>query len=234
MCIIIHTSSKSEIADSILPDLADFHGDGVGVMWHDGNGNRYAKSNNSWDYEDMLATVPDGVECAIHFRFATSGPRDDHHAHPFIIGNGGIMHNGILSSFGDAHRSDTKQFVDYLEDVTGGGTEYVDALLDRYARSDACRFLYLDRNGKFNQYGVWHSHQTTDTGWISYSSEPDVGSWYQSGLAKIDDGESWDRSPWDERNMTCEDWILEDPARAADMLEMLYYEGLESEYREGV
>jgi len=233
MCIIIHASSKSEIADSILPDLADCHADGVGVMWHDGNGLRYAKSNNSWDYEDMLATIPDGAECAIHFRFATSGPKDDHHAHPFIIGGGAVMHNGILSGLGGEHRSDTKQFVDRLEDITGGKTEYVDFFLDRYAKSDSCRFLYMDDNGEFSQYGTWHSHQTTDTGWISYSSDPDVGTWCRSSLAALYGG-SWDDAPWERRGMTCEDWILEDPARAADLLEMLYYESPEAEYRENV
>lgn len=57
-----------------------------------------------------------GLDCLIHFRFATHGARTVENCHPFPLGGkAAIIHNGILSKFippATSPKSDTRHFVE--------------------------------------------------------------------------------------------------------------------------
>ena len=61
-------------------------------------------------------------EFAIHFRYATHGKVDEKNCHPYYMGKGiWVMHNGIISGYGDSNKSDTKDFIDkFLKPYTEG------------------------------------------------------------------------------------------------------------------
>lgn len=61
-------------------------------------------------------------EFAIHFRYATHGKVDEKNCHPYYMGRGiWVMHNGIISGYGDTNKSDTKDFIDkFLKPYTEG------------------------------------------------------------------------------------------------------------------
>jgi len=55
------------------------------------------------------------LDCLIHFRWATHGAQDRENCHPFALGDGAVIHNGILSKFlphATDPRSDTRLFVE--------------------------------------------------------------------------------------------------------------------------
>lgn len=89
--------------------------DGIGFMWHEGKELKHEKGlfevESAYDYYVQLFEVCD-KNVAVHFRFATHGKINDKNCHPFVRGNIGIMHNGIIEdySYDKNNMTDSERF----------------------------------------------------------------------------------------------------------------------------
>jgi hypothetical protein len=77
---------------------------------------------------DFYAEHLAGRSCVIHWRLATSGPKDAEHAHPFplsdVPGAPVLFHNGVFSALGTKEESDTAEMVRTLvRPITRAGAD---------------------------------------------------------------------------------------------------------------
>lgn len=117
----------ANIPNAVVDTAISRHKDGFGIAWRDPNrGLVYEKfgPDQSQDFRYVLKDLDADhtIEYVAHFRFATHGPEDASHAHPYeyIDPNGDpvlVFHNGVITGMPiDSKReSDTEVFVrDYL------------------------------------------------------------------------------------------------------------------------
>jgi hypothetical protein len=135
MCIIIYKDSGvNNPTEKILKTCLESHKDGFGVMWRVND--KVAIRKGLYTLPEILKIVdkiPKEVEAAFHFRQCTHGKITAGNCHPFPLTsrsdaltctNGtfdtGLVHNGIISGFGDRNEphSDTMNFIKYLEKAT--------------------------------------------------------------------------------------------------------------------
>jgi hypothetical protein len=121
-----HDWYRELAADVYTAAFAD-NNDGIGIMSRLGVvrfvGKKQLKKARRYV---RLQLAPEGIEYAIHFRFATHGDVSLANTHPFVLPDGKsyMMHNGVISWCGyDAVRSDTGVFSDLLDDYPGQANE---------------------------------------------------------------------------------------------------------------
>lgn len=136
MCIIIcKDAGVAAPSKKILQTCLSTHKDGFGAMWRDGSKVKIMKGLYTIDsITKIVDFIPKEVEAAFHFRMATHGTVSAGNCHPFPLSSRndaltatrgvfdtGLMHNGIISSFGtrnESSLSDTMNFIKYLERST--------------------------------------------------------------------------------------------------------------------
>jgi predicted glutamine amidotransferase len=116
----------SNIPNAVIDTAMKRHSDGFGVAWREfddaGVPHLFERRFGPKDgkrFRKMLKRVDAaGVEYVTHFRYATHGPCDEAHAHPYIyedtdpeVGTVMVFHNGVIDIPTKAEESDTEVFV---------------------------------------------------------------------------------------------------------------------------
>jgi hypothetical protein len=124
MCMIAFRPARPGKHGSNIPtqviDLAmNRHPDGFGIAWREQGGLRVERfgprERNAFGKAIRRIDRLD-VEYVAHFRFATHGPKDREHAHPYeyadpIEGRVLVFHNGVIDLPTAVRESDTEVFV---------------------------------------------------------------------------------------------------------------------------
>lgn len=125
MCMIAyHPAGAGTLTSAVVDTAMNRHADGFGFMWRDTSGDKpvvrvqaFEPSKRAEFRAALAPVIASGAEYAVHFRMATSGPRNADMSHPFVYTdpNGeqvAVMHNGVIGIQHDrAVESDTSAFV---------------------------------------------------------------------------------------------------------------------------
>lgn len=131
MCVIAIKPEKITVDIADVRQCWDINPDGAGIMFTSPNGVRIVRG---FANPDVLSQTLDNLknqQVVVHYRLRTHGKIDTDNCHPFpiktitatpnrkgITARLGIVHNGIISGWGDEERSDTRQLVeDVLERI---------------------------------------------------------------------------------------------------------------------
>lgn len=181
MCLIayrrVHPGKRgSNIPESVIETALKRHPDGFGVSWREGGKLLHAKyaPAHAQDFRTHLRTLDKhaGIEYVAHFRFATHGPKDAEHAHPYIYtdpeeGEVLVFHNGTIDIRTTPQESDTEVFVrDVLAHLRSG-----------WWRDPALRYLVSASVG-WSRLVVMTATETVNL--QESSGEWDGGIWYSS------------------------------------------------------
>lgn len=243
MCIIIHATDKNLIEKESLQQCSEHHSDGIGVMFYDKEGELHVnKSADSRHYKAIIETIPDGVECGIHFRWKTHGSVNVKNTHPFKLSKDiAFMHNGTISGYGTGKKSDTRDFAGNLRDclrydTDGEGLKYVKEWLE--FESESWNKFLLAHDGGFLRFGKWDTVKEN----IAFSSDPYPLSGYSryysghyrygSGLIQVDAQNNWEdndndfanpdgtfKMPWKRSGLSAAQWCRKYPDMAALLLQ---------------
>jgi len=151
MCLIAYKPKDVTIKQEDLYNAWSRNYDGSGVMfWTPENGIKIErrKPSNFETIERMMKRYED-EDIALHLRYATSGEKEKHNAHPFRVlrkkSDGEdlvMMHNGVLSGtgiLGDKVHSDTANFV----------KDWLTPTFQEYGTSLLKNELFMKMLGKF-------------------------------------------------------------------------------------
>lgn len=170
MCLAIYKPANTVVPEEYLKEGFTSNPHGAGFCFHDGATLFYVKG--LMNYASFLLTyqkyVTSETAALIHFRWATLGPKDEAHTHPFLLTDGScLIHNGPqISNLGDKQRSDTREFA---EDILGN-MEFDDLskhknLLEGYLEynkvvvmSVAGEVTILNEDGGVWEDGIWYSN----------------------------------------------------------------------------
>ena len=137
LCIIIYKNNDvDKPTEKVLTTCLKAHKDGFGAMWRVGDKIRIVKGlYDIHSIKKIVDHIPKNAEAALHFRQSTHGVVSAGNCHPFPLSgrtdalttvdgyfDNGLVHNGIISGFGDRNsssHSDTMNFIKYLERATG-------------------------------------------------------------------------------------------------------------------
>lgn len=118
MCIIVYKPAGVAVPSTeTLTNCWESNRDGGGVMWaHDG---RLYVSKGHMELADMLAAIadiPPAAPAVYHFRIGTHGAKDAANTHPWVVIDGvlAMVHNGMLSNFGNRDYSDSRELAETI------------------------------------------------------------------------------------------------------------------------
>lgn len=158
MCLIIYKPAAVEIPKEIIRKAWDSNNHGAGFMVSKGENFHFQKG--FFKLKALLSELAKYKkdELAIHLRMATHGAITAMNCHPFIVSTKKItrtegkadfllMHNGILSAYGDENNSDSWHFArEALAPLSPQGR-------DRLLAQISGKFCY-GAKGKFYTYGM--------------------------------------------------------------------------------
>lgn len=115
----------------------------------------------------------------IHFRYATHGEKIADNTHPFIIGDGAIGHNGILTKFlptQQEKRSDTRVFIEdfLIESLKESGKSAHDFLLEKGTSALIGRLIGSSKLAALTPEGFIIFNES--------AGEWKEGAWYSAGF----------------------------------------------------
>lgn len=175
MCIAIWKDQDKIITKATLSQCFNSNPDGAGFMYHEGDKLHIQKGFFEFDKFYKEYKKHELKQCVIHFRIKTHGSISVDNCHPFsITENLGFVHNGIISGYGEADVSDTRDFNHKIlqELVNKWGEESlfepsIQTLIE--AKIGYSKLIFLDNLGNaeiFNENkGIWD-----DDVWYSNSS----------------------------------------------------------------
>lgn len=175
MCLIaIHTAAQ-RLSDSDVKAAYAHNRDGIGIMYAHRNKVWIAKSKpESADqclshYTHWLDAAPKGVEIVAHWRYATHGTKSLDNVHPFSVpgSNAALAHNGVISGYGNAVKSDT---LDFVETRLAGARKGDLALTATETVGSRLALLWSD--GEIERTGTWIPHDSGALLSNSYSLAP--------------------------------------------------------------
>lgn len=158
MCLILFGKSVDDILGyEYLRAAMARNPDGCGIVFNPKKGNKLKVLKGMWTYDQLTQRLEQlGAQAnliAVHLRLATHGATVKALCHPFRVGDGQLMHNGVLSCLAkhtDKECSDSSNLARMLSKL--GDSERV-RLLEQLAGSFN-RFL-LAQPGKFWRFGDW-------------------------------------------------------------------------------
>jgi hypothetical protein len=170
----------SNIPNSVVDTAMFRHADGFGVAWRDPEeGLRYEKfgPKDRAAFRDTLKALDlaSDIEYVAHFRFATHGPEDEAHAHPYSyedpdpeVGTVLVFHNGVIASVNPTKlESDTEVFV----------RDWLAKLPSRWWENAGIR-KFVDHMGGWSRLVLMTKDETINLNW--HDGEEDGGLWYSS------------------------------------------------------
>jgi hypothetical protein len=185
MCMIAHRflSAKGKganIPNYVIDTAITRHPDGYGVAWRDPKEGLLYEKFGPQEKQEFRAFLKEldgdkNIEYVAHFRFATHGPLDADHSHPYEYSDpdpkvGGVLvfHNGIISGVTTTKlESDTEVFV----------RDYLAKLPSRWWTNAGIRKL-VDHMGGWSRLVLMTAHETVNLN--HYAGEEDGGLWYSS------------------------------------------------------
>lgn len=110
MCLIIHKPAGRKVPSDVLSSAMLLNRDGVGIMYAEDGRIIIERSLSASLLTKRLPQLK-AREVIVHFRMRTHGSIDLDNTHPFEVTDGvAMVHNGILSDYGDEKVSDTRDF----------------------------------------------------------------------------------------------------------------------------
>ncbi len=199
----------ANIPNGVIETALTRHPDGYGIAWRDKKkGLMYAKFGPTErnQFREFLKDIDavKGVEYVAHFRYATHGPEDEDHAHPFAyedpdpkVGTVLVFHNGIISGVTPKKsESDTEVFVrDWLSKLPSKWWENP-GIVKLVGHMGGWSRLVLMTNSEtvnLNHYageddgGLWYSSDHRPFDYSKYKSGKGGGKWTMYG--SYDDSE---------------------------------------------
>lgn len=185
MCMIAHRylgpkGKGANIPNAVIDAALTRHPDGWGVAWRDPEeGLLYQKfgPTEKVGFRNLLKALDADktIEYVAHWRFATHGPEDEAHAHPYSyedhdpkVGTVLVFHNGIISGVTTTKlESDTEVFV----------RDYLARLPSRWWDNAGIRRL-VDHMGGWSRLVLMTNEETINLN--HYAGEDDGGLWYSS------------------------------------------------------
>lgn len=158
MCLIIYKPAAAELPKEIIKKAWDSNSHGAGFMVARAGGFHFQKG--FFKMKKLIHELAKfkNEELAIHLRMATHGAITAQNCHPFIVSTKKVsrtegiaesllMHNGVLSAYGDANNSDSWHFArEALAPLSL-------AARDRMLSQISGKFC-LGHKGKFYLYGM--------------------------------------------------------------------------------
>ena len=185
MCMIAHRflgqkGRGANIPNVVIDTALVRHPDGFGIAWRDpDNGLSYDKfgPDERREFRARLKEIDTdkSIEYVAHFRWATHGPEDAEHAHPYRyddpdpkVGPVLVFHNGVISGVTTTkEESDTEVFV----------RDYLAKLPSRWWTNAGIRKL-VDHMGGWSKLVLMTEAETVNLN--HYAGEEDGGLWYSS------------------------------------------------------
>jgi hypothetical protein len=192
MCLMTMREPGMVIPELYLQNAASQNSDGWGVMFARDGRVEITKAKAGFSaFKRAWAKVPEDAPAAAHFRFATSGAKNDKLCHPFKIlkarENGvdlAMMHNGVMSDFNNPldSRSDSLAFIeDFLQPALAGNPALIESKPWRDSLGiligSGNKLLFLDGAGRHyiinegdgvRKEGVWYSNSYSLTKSFDY------------------------------------------------------------------
>lgn len=158
MCVIIYKPKGIEVPSlDVLKKCWDANGHGAGFAWRDGFVTVVKGIMNWKQFKEIIERVRDGLkdyDMVLHFRLTSKGTTTALMTHPFVLGEqpskavfktkeSVLFHNGTLSGFGNAVKSDTCECAEWLGQLKKRGLKNTDVIniLSKLDRSD--RFVIM-------------------------------------------------------------------------------------------
>jgi hypothetical protein len=173
MCIAIYKPEAKIIDKETLQRCYNTNPDGAGYMFHKNNQLYIKKGFFAFDDFWRSYKRDQKKECVIHFRIKTHGPINKDNCHPYMVNDKfAFVHNGIISGYNAADKSDTWLF---NEDVIQpfvqkwGNLELFQDPIKKLIenRIGYSKLIFMDNEGNtkiFNEdkgywdEGVWYSN----------------------------------------------------------------------------
>lgn len=114
MCLAIHKLGSAKLDPQEVLRACGTHPNGVGFAVRNKRGMEIQKG--LWTFDQLWRRLVPHMakELLVHFRTATSGTISDEMCHPFAVGDGAVVHNGVLMGYGTEKQSDTAHFVEEI------------------------------------------------------------------------------------------------------------------------
>ena len=187
----------AHIPNAVIDTAMNRHADGFGIAWREKGELRVEKfgPDERAEFREVLKRVDlAGLEYVTHFRWATHGPKDRDHAHPFEYTDATgekvvVFHNGIIDIATRPEESDTEVFVrDVLAKLPAN---WWDSPALVYLVGEAIGYSKLvimtrfetislhDKRGNWDG-GIWYSSDHKPTKWSSGSTYTSGKGWEDS------------------------------------------------------
>jgi hypothetical protein len=200
----------SNIPTQVIDTAMQRHPDGFGVAWREG-GKLWRQKFGPEHSREFRKTIKrldrdQTIEYVAHFRWATHGPEDAAHSHPYEytdpeVGTVLVFHNGIIDIGTAPHESDTEVFVrDVLAHLPGRW--WANPAI-RYLVDEAISWSKLVIMTNDETVNLQEQHGEWDGGiWYSSSHRPTTYSVkYAGGTALINGVESsWTGKDWEPKD----------------------------------
>lgn len=199
MCIII-VNKKGTLPFSYIEESYAANPDGTGIAYSENNKLKVVKFDiHATDEEIYRAYLKirksTDLPILLHFRIGTSGPKNLSSVHPFFVNQNLLLaHNGIIRGLGNAKMSDTKEFVNLIQQAFDDNflsNKAVMRILE--SMTDGSKVVFMDNTGKITFLHEEAGHWQAGSWFSNYSyirrkySVPDIynSDWYKKyGLSE--------------------------------------------------
>jgi predicted glutamine amidotransferase len=206
MCLIISKQSGIGLPKpEYLRSGACTNRDGLGVAYHKEGVDEVVIKKDFKDVLDLIAWIPENItvndSLLVHFRFATSGLKDEGNRHPFpitknlelirktnLVCQEAIVHNGVFTGYNDLQTyNDTQKFIfDILADEevrTNLKNPAIKKLIENYLHNSKIAILLHTGEilyfGDFlEEDGLQFSNRGYKWGWSKYDRSDYGKGWW--------------------------------------------------------
>ena len=151
---------------SKMDKAQEHNGDGYGVSWYE---DKQVKTYRTFNYSAFKGVVSALKQYTLvaHLRYTTKGATDFSNIHPFEVPSGVMFHNGTIRSFGNAIKSDTRDFSEMISECDYKYIEDVTPLITPYINDSINRLVFFENNGQVtimneklgvSEDGIWYSN----------------------------------------------------------------------------
>lgn len=188
MCIAIMNAAGFTLTDEILENSWGSNPHGGGIAWVEPNvlGEMEVKMLSTLDKNEMFEAYklirtkfPDS-NMLVHFRITTHGGTNIENCHPFWVQQDklALIHNGIISGYGNATMSDTNEFATGVLAHLPHDWTYNKATMHLVERTigSGSKLVLLNKNNEFfivnEQAGHWNNEFQSWFSNDSYKEQP--------------------------------------------------------------